>query len=213
MKEKPETITYNPEWRPEWSPKWSRDRYRWVENASRGLRVAGYVDEITPPDWAGRRPMVDHKGWFLDDEILDCREIARGVVLRLPHGRLVPAVEDPNNPDCYIVCFGDATEDMRDVIRRADNMAKRYAEAERDYRTRDRAEMALSDTRERIGQARAEVHALAREMRELRDLRTDAPNICAVLRQRIASTRREVRNCVKRIKELRDNPYSILEGA
>lgn len=197
MKRKPEkAIAYNPEW----SPERSRERYRWVENASKGLRVVGASHEIIK--------RLGHNGWYLDDEFQD--ETVHGVVLQLPaqdgEALFVPAVADPFNVDCYVVNFndwyketGDDTESAkRDCALAADEMARCYAEREREWRGADRARQCVEDAREGICTARALVARLARDLRTLGSALP--PSSREIVRQRIHAERENVARLVKVIR-------------
>lgn len=202
-----------------YSPQSKDNGYRWIEHASRGLRVVGTAHDIFRD--TGRR--MNHDGWYLDP--LGGGETVHGAVLQLParHGRAqyVPAVSDPWNGDCYLADFrnvfdapGDDTEQARrDAARAADGMAESYAETEREYRTQETARMLIEEARERIAAERKEAHALAAEMRAARALRPRMPVICAALRESMAAHRASVRAAVREIRELTENPYSWLEKA
>jgi hypothetical protein len=128
---KPKHIAYDPEF----------ERRRWVENASKGLRVV-------PASDIG---VIDHNGWYLDDE---CSETVEGAVLLLPHGRCVPAIADPWIRDAYLVDFHSVTDDKRDAARWADSMAQQFAEREREYQAGFRA---LSNAQDSLTELLAEL--------------------------------------------------------
>jgi hypothetical protein len=207
-KSKPPTITYNPEWVPEGMP---RERWRFIENASRGLRVVGACHEIARS--CDRWRSIDHTGWYTDP-LGDFGDLATGYVLQLPsrgHEPLyAPAVADPNNSDCYIVDFHDCRTDKMDAALAADHMAERYAEAERDYRTRDAAEQRIEELREEVKAERAKHTAAVRELRALPPGQAQAPTLCALLRDSLADMRSNVRAAIKRIRTLSDDPFAIL---
>lgn len=204
-------IVYNPEWQPDGS----RDRLRWIENASRGLRVLGPVHEMR--ERVGR---WRHTGWHLDP--LGDGDTVHGVIIQLPgrsgFARFVPAVSDPCNDDCYAVDFsdvytapGDDTDDaVRDCAHAADRLAELYAEREREYQTEEGARIRIEEARERIKSERAEAHALAAEMRE--HAGHAAPAICKELRRAMAAHRATVRAAIKEIRRLTDAPWSWTEG-
>lgn len=217
MKRKPQkTIRYNREW----TPDGTRERYRWVENASRGLRIVGPVHEL--------RYLVGrwgHTGWHLDP--LGEGETVHGVVLQLPgrggFARFVPAISDPYNADCYVVDFtdhydapGDDTDDaVRDCAHTADYMAELHAERGREYQAKETAHIMIEDERERIRTERNEAHALAAEMRECAYILPDRDTgsaICKELHHAMTAHRAAVRSAIKRIRTLTDNPYAWLEG-
>jgi hypothetical protein len=205
-KQKPAAIIYNPEWAPEFAP---RDRWRTVENASRGLRIVGACHDVLKSE--GRR--MDHTGWHLDP--WGDGELAVGYVLQLPGADRAPvyvaAVADPFNDDAYIVDFHERTSDKCEAARWSDSMAERYAEAERDYQTKDAAERRAEESREEIAAARATHTALAR------DLRTAGhalpPSTRETVRLRMADLLASVRAARKCIATLSDNPYAIIDGS
>jgi hypothetical protein len=205
-KPKQPTVTYNPEWRPDFAP---RERWRCVENASRGLRIVGACHDVLKSE--GRR--MDHTGWHLDP--WGDGETATGYVLQLPardgEPLYVPAVADPYNADAFTVDFRCSTSDKLEAARWSDSMAESYAEAGRDYQTRDAAEQRTAEAREEITDARKTHSALAR------DLRTAGhslpPSTRETVRLRMRDLFDSVRAARKRIATLADNPYSIIDGS
>lgn len=204
-KTKPAAIIYNPEWAPDFAP---RERWRCVENASRGLRIVGAAHEIAAAE--GRR--MDHTGWYLDP--WGDGETATGYVLQLPGAdrepRYVPAIADPYNDDAFIVDFHDIGAEKVEAARAADRMAERYAEGERDYQTKDAAERAAEEARAEIAAARETHSALAR------DLRTAGhslpPSTRETVRLRMRALLGDVTAARKRIATLAENPYAIMES-
>jgi hypothetical protein len=198
---KPETptIIYNPEWTPEVS----RDRLRWIENASRGLRVTGPVHEVMRE--AGYIRGYSH-GYYCDS-FQD--SIAVGYVLQLPArdgaAQYVPAIADPYNPDCYVVDFHSITDDKTEAARDADSMAEHYAEREREVQAKDMAEHEAEELREEIAQLRSRHSAAVRELRSLPPGLAQTPLLCSMLRESLASMRRDVRKARERIAALADN--------
>lgn len=177
-------------------------RLRWIEHASKGLRIVGYADKII---------RLSHRGWFLDP--LGDGEVARGAVLRLTRAagdaRFLAAIEDPYNPDCYIASmerFDDADEAAHD----ADSMAEAYAEAERDYQTRETAAGMIEADREEIRETRKTFSAIVAEMRAMRELARDTPIICKALRAQLNTLRATVRKDIRNIRKLREDPYAWL---
>ena len=204
-KPKPETIIYNREW----TPDGTRERYRWVENASRGLRIVGAVDEIKPD----HRPLVDHCGWHLDP--WGEGEVARGYVLQLPardgEPLYIPAIADAWNPDSYICDFHGGTSDLREAIYAADSMAERYAEHEREYQLTESAKLRADELREEAARLRAEHRAVVAELRSFAAWRnTHAPAICTRIRADLAALRARVRAALKEAARLDADPWTIL---
>lgn len=204
-------IIYNPEWAPDFAP---RERWRWVENASRGLRIVGAAHEIAAAE--GRRRAIDHTGWHLDP--WGDGELAVGYVLQIPGAdrmpRYVPAIADSWNKDAFIVDFHDMHDDKMEAARDADSMAERYAEAEREYQTLEAAKLRAEEAREEIAAARKAHSALAAELRAFASWRNvSAPAICGAIRAQLAAQRAAVHTAVERIRTLADNPYAIIDGS
>lgn len=204
MKKTSKAIAYNPEWTPEGT----RERLRCVENASDGLRVVGYADELV---------RLNHTGWFTDPFGCESDSLARGAVLQLPardgEPQYAPAIADPWNPDAYIVDFYSVTDDKSDAASWADSMAERHAERERDYLTQEAARLAVDDAREDVRKARAAARDIIHELRAVNAWRNvNAPAICAAVRRDLARHRATVRAAAQRIRTLTENPYSIVEG-
>ena len=145
------------EFNPEWTPEGSRDRYRWVENVSKGLRHIGQSDEIV---------RLDHKGWYTD-EFQD--ETVHGEVYQLParDGRpqYVPAVNDPNNRDCAAVDFYSMTDDKEDCARLADSMAEYWAEREREYQEKASREQRIEEIGDEMKSLYQDFRRVSREIR------------------------------------------------
>jgi hypothetical protein len=203
MKSKPKCIIYGPTW----TPDGTRERLRWVENASDGLRIVGAAHELLP--------RMRHHGWHLDP--LNDGDTVHGVVLALPGKdrlpRYVPAVSDPWNDDCYTVDFHHVQDDKEECARDADGMAERYADREREYQTRETAKALIEEARERIATERKTLHELSAEMRAAQpgNYAREYRAICAALRKRIAEHRAAVRDAVKEIRKLTANPYAWVE--
>jgi len=201
-KQPAKTIVYGPEWTPEGS----RERLRFVENASLGLRVVGASHDII-------RTRDRHTGWYLDP--MGDGETVHGAVLQLPSRDgapvYVPAFADPYIADCYCVNFHSATEDKADCASWADSMAEYYAECERDYQTKESAKAFIEDARAGICAARIIVTDL------VRDLRTAGhalpPSTRETVRLRIRALRESVHAHIAEIRKLTRNPYAWLEEA
>jgi hypothetical protein len=199
-KPKTPTIAYGPEW----APDGTRERFRCIEHASRGLRIVGPADEII---------RLGHTGWYTDP--FDTGETVRGYVVQLPArgGECVyiPAIEDPCNTDCYICDFHSATDDKKDAARWADSMAESYAERERDYQTKESAKMRAEELREEARTLRAEHSAMIAELRSVAEWRNvSAPAICARIRSDLAAMRARVREALKEAARLDDEPWTVL---
>lgn len=146
-------IAYNPEFVAEGS----RDRYRWVENVSDGLRYVGASHDIIN---------LNHTGWFADN-FQD--ETIHGEVYQLParegKPQYVPAVSDPNNDNCACVDFSSVTDDKEDAARWADSMAEQWAEREREYQAKENQKQRLEDIEDEIKTLYADFRRISREIR------------------------------------------------
>lgn len=130
---------------------------RWIENPEAvGLRLVGLAHDVGRAGYAYSRNAVDHTGWYLDSDNMG--ETVSGVVYRLPardgRARYLAGYADPYQADgrgngpallSLEVLEGDATDSdydpdpvLRDAAMRADGIAERMAEAERDFQDGDR---------------------------------------------------------------------------
>jgi hypothetical protein len=141
----------------EFTAEGSRDRYRWVENVSDGLRFVGESDKII---------RLNHTGWY-SDNFQD--ETIHGEVYQLParegKPQYVPAVNDPNNDNCACVDFSSVTDDKEDAARWADSMAEHWAEREREYQAKEDHKQRLQDIAEEIKTLYADFRRISREIR------------------------------------------------
>jgi hypothetical protein len=145
------------EFNPEFTAEGSRDRYRWVENVSDGLRFVGASHEIIK---------LNHTGWYADN-FQD--ETIHGEVYQLPARdgvpQFVPGVSDPNNDNCACIDFTSVTDDKEDAALWADSIAEQWAERERDFQAKDQAEQRLADIEEEIKTLYADFRRISREIR------------------------------------------------
>lgn len=146
-------IAYNPEFTAEGT----RDRYRWVENVSDGLRFVDVSDKII---------RLNHTGWY-SDNFQD--ETIHGEVYQLPahegKPQYVPAVSDPNNDNCACLDFSSVTDDKEDAARWADSMAEQWAEREREYQAKEDQKQRLEDIEDEIKTLYADFRRISREIR------------------------------------------------
>lgn len=176
---------------------------RWIENASCGLRLVGFADEVARD--CGRH--IDHKGWFTtDDNYRD--EVFRGVVYQLPsrdgETQYVSGYADPNNDDCALLCF-DPVTDKTDAAHQADRFAELMAETERDYQRAWGAGRRYEDLADEIKTLRHDALSLGAEMREARKLKVQAPRICATLRDTFLDLYRQIQKLREERAELLNN--------
>ena len=195
MKNKVKAIEFNPVCDPKNVHGYKN--VRWIENASRGLRLVGFADEIA---------RIGHKGWYTDD---DCAfETYRGIVYQLPARRgqtqYVYGYADPNNDDCALLCF-DVEADKADAARAADRFAEVCAETERDYQRAWHAGREYEGLEDEIKSMRKEALTIAEEMRAAKRASIVAPTICATLRGKIVSLYRSIQTSRKKRAELLDN--------
>jgi hypothetical protein len=194
-KTKPKTIEFNPVHEAH-----GYRHVRWIENASRGLRLVGFADEIAR---AEHSRAIDHTGWYTDDD--GDFDKYRGVVYQLParNGatQYVYGFADPNNDDCALLCFDPETDKM-EAARYADNFAERFAEQERDYQRAWRAGRDCEELEDQIKSMRKDALAIGEEMRAAKRASIVAPTICATVRGKIMSLYRSIQKARKERAEL-----------
>jgi hypothetical protein len=196
---------------------WPGDNYAWIENTeSAGLRFVGYCDEICQS--------IRHTGWWTDE--YGDRETLRGAVWQLPArrsvARYIAGYEDPDNEgaayvDLDIVSFapaislsrrGDHANESakRDAALRADSIAERIAESEREYNAAWQAGSRWSDLGDEIAKEREFLLALLVESRAERHAtrETATPHICEAIRA-------TVRRAVSHIGEMRKERAELFD--
>lgn len=175
---------------------------RYVENASRGLRLVGFADEIAASE--GYRRTIDHKGWYADT-FQD--QTYRGVVYQLPgnRGRAMYAYgyADPYNDDGALLCF-DCEHDKVHAALRADQFAERFAEAAREYDEAWQAGRRVEAINEEIAESRTNVLKIGAEMRQGRKAGLYLPTACEALRRDIARAYRSIQKLRKERDDLVD---------
>jgi hypothetical protein len=192
------------------------DNYAWIENVYyAGLRFVGYCDEIV------RGRAIDHKGWYTND-FED--ETYRGAVWQLPGrkgvARFIAGYQDPNNDGAAFVDLdiingfacdeGAVGEAKRDAAFRADSIAQRNAEREREYNEGWQAGARWVDLGEQIATERRATIELIQEMKAERQ-NVERPHICATLRNAVARALRDIEKMRKEREELFDN-YGRSDG-
>lgn len=148
---------------------------RWVENVSKGLRLAGFADELCRS--------INHTGWWTDE--YGDNDTMRGVVYRLPHGWMVAGYADPCNDDCALLDFGTLFDNEHDAAGAADRIAEIHAERERDYQQAWQAGHLWAEKGEDIRNTRQEALGLLADIKAKRSALCDAPAIVATLRKRL----------------------------
>lgn len=185
--------TYNPE------TKAFGDRVRWIEHASRGLRVSAANDCIE-----SSRSYRMPRGYYVDSFQSDTTAPA---VIQMPardgEPRYFAATSDPWNADCYIVAM-DPYSDAAEAARAAHHIAESYAESCRDDDIRWHAERQIEECRETITRNRTKARAL---MAELRHGPRVGAATCDALREHVARLRAESRDARDRIETLIEEPW------
>lgn len=188
------------------------NRMRIIENyAALGFRLVGFADEIAPR-------LIEHRGWYMDP--FGDGETVRGAVFLIPgkngKARAFAGFLDPYGNNAAFIAIDSMEEidarsweldnsDYRDSAARADDVAKHYAEREREYQTAWQAGVKHRDNMERIAEARKEARQVARAAR---DNVRDNTTICAVLREKVRDLRQEIRELSEENETLRNGDYS-----
>jgi hypothetical protein len=167
-----------------------RDSVFFCEWPDAYMRRVGFVDEI-PNESRMRGKMVDHKGWYLEDDYSG--EVARGVVFQLPAHkgkcRYLSAIADPHNDGPAILSLG-LFDELSEAARNADQLAERYAETERDYNRAWQAGQRYSELGADIAEHRSDCLALIREIKA--QGAAFGPAICSTLRAHVESHLRDI---------------------
>lgn len=188
------TIEYNPE---------TKEGYRWIENASAGLRLVGYADKVAT--------RIQHKGWYTDDD----GEVLRGVVYQLPARKGKPqyisGYADPYNDDCALLDFTHIHNDKIQAAYAADRIAELAAEKERDYKEAYRAGAMYSDALQIVKDNRVQCIGLIAAIRIERN--RQAPKIiCDTLRAQVQRHIAAIKSAREQARRLYDD-YAHLKEA
>ena len=119
----------------------------------------------------------DHHGWFTDAE---CDEKARGIVVRLPHGKCLAGCEWSANGER--VYFPEVFVDERDAAHRADSHAESFADVCREHDAKYREAQNLQTEAEDMAHQLAEKLALRNHPR-FPDAREEARELLTELRE------------------------------
>ena len=134
---------------------------RWVENASRGMRLVGFADKIDR--------CIRHNGWYTSDE-MDMGNLYRGVVYQIPARKGIPCYvygyADPNNEDCALLSF-DLEDTKEAAARFADRFADLFAEQARDYQRAWAAGRRYEELGSEVADMRGEALAIGSEARRV----------------------------------------------
>lgn len=137
------------------------------------------------------------RGWYCDAQQ---SETIAGRVSRLTHGRFVAWIVWS---DCDgITVDASIYHDARTAWFRADNMARRMAEEEREHSERWHAAQECSEKRDAarltLRESRSKVRAMVQSLREQGAI---VPSLCTILRERIVEHRAEARAAVDTIRQ------------
>lgn len=181
-------IEYNPE---------SKDyHYRWVENASNGLRFVGKAHEIV---------RMDHTGYYIDN-FQD--ETVHGQVWQLParngEPQYIPAVNDTWNPDCSCVDFTSVASDKEDCAQTADEMARVWAEREREYQAKEDAKNRLEEIDAEIKETYQDFRRIVREIRASCDRVQGVAVVRELVKGKWADTKEQIHKLRREQKRIDD---------
>ena len=141
----------------------------WYADTGAAFRREKYADEC----YQGIR----HEGWYTDAE---CDEKARGIVVRLPHGKFLAGCEWSANGER--VYFPEVFVDESDAARRADSHAESFADDCREHDAKYREAQNLQTEAEDMAQQLAEKLALRNNPR-FPDAREEALELLTELRE------------------------------
>lgn len=190
------SVVYNPTFA---LPGWGPATLRWIEHASRGLRV------LSPAPGRGH-------GWYVDSV---CDDTTVPAVLQLPASpdgtrRYMAATSDPYNPDCYLTDC-DLTDNPKTAAYWAQRLAERYAEFCREEDAKFQAEQQIADAKSTICELRVQHSRLVEEYRKSRAVFGDIPLMVNAARKSLRSLRADAAEAHKRIKRLTDNYWYAVQ--
>lgn len=154
---------------------------------------AEFRDEFCDEIEVNGYKLIDHQGWYTDGDYAS--ETARGIVVRLPHGRFLAGYYLSMNGER--VYFPRVYDELRDAIYAADEHARRIGEQESEYQNRWNAARRIEDE-------------IAGKLARLSE--------CLALRHKPAfraRMRREIQALIAAIRDKRDElkaDYSDVEG-
>ena len=187
---------------------------RWVENPDKGLRFAGFSDELL------KDCTYANRGWYTDE---DRSEGYAGVVYRLPSRGKRPSLvagyaqvsfgsKRRREDDGACLDFSRVYDHEREAARAADSIAEHEAGKEREYQEAWRMGVDWSETRERIANNRREVLEILRERKAASCESFKA--LSKAIRSRVASLLAEREALYEKLEELAEsNCYAPLRDA
>jgi hypothetical protein len=148
--------------------------------------------------------MIDHKGWFLEDDgCMD--ELARGVVFALRwrgEWRFLAGMEDPFNGKAALIAVDTFYDDRLEAAQAADRIAEVYAEEERDYRRASHAKLQYDEKDDEVAAIRRRLlgtfHAEGRAARA-----SYTPELMAVFRGYVTDALEQITQLRKERVELK----------
>lgn len=195
-------IVYNPQW----SKNGNRDKRRWIENASNGLRVKTAKEILRETSYRNDAGCE----WYVDS-FLDDTTVPHVIFLPSRAGQIqaFAATSDPWNADAFLVDVETIHDSANEAARSAESLSECYSESCREYDAQQRAESDIEQALEEIREARESHSALAVEYGATRDKLS--PAILESCRDSMRHYRRKVAKLRKVIQERRENPWSAVE--
>lgn len=128
---------------------------KWYEQTPEGYTILGFADEITRA--------VKHKGWYTSDENIN-GELYRGIVYASLDGeRYLFGYADPNNPGASLLSVATFSDEVQAALK-ADAIAQRFAESERDYGRAWQAGRRVEDITTEVAESAARIERLRNEL-------------------------------------------------
>lgn len=164
---------------------------------------------------------IDHTGWYVDQF---CDDVLKGAVVAIRNPRTLNGEDDNTGnkthlqfyPATYCTAWDGATiyisevyETAREAAYRADRIAERLAEDEREYQAKEQAQIDIDE-------AKAEIHKMNREFLALRAETKQAgqsytPHVCEAIREKLSDILDERERLFDRIAKLQDNFWFAVE--
>jgi hypothetical protein len=168
--------------------------------------------------WPGRT-FLSHRGWYTDEHQQDTLEAAAVILADFP-GLIFEAVRsswddglrvdltsaeriDYSDADSSYAADDIRRDAARDTVRRADSVAQRMAEDEREFQEMHRHELDLEEARADLNRNRATFRRLARELRQLcpSALAETYPAAAEAIRAQVAAILADRRDLLETIAE------------
>lgn len=177
----------------EYNPPNESNGFRWIEKASRGLRVSE----------------ISKEGFYIDSF---CSEYESPAVIQIPARKGVPqylaAITDAYNDDCFLVDFSELFDEKEDAMRRAQGLTERHAEESREYDSAYQAGRTYAENLEVMGDLRKKALQILSGRREARSAKVSdscREILCGALQEGI-------QNILAEIRRLRKENQKLAEG-